>query len=295
MICDDAGPGYALTRKWDTSPINTNLPNNKILVVDNRISGNDYDLLNEIIRMNSHTIIFRVGDGMAEAINNDNIQYLLSIQPTKKIFFYSTYAEDYVQSVLKQKHGPEKVFTIPYAYNRDNEREINFENRKNRILVSGSLASASYPLRWYFHINTYHKFWAYRKVKYLKHPGYADIGQKQHHKIIGDQYLNYLADFRFMLVTPSKFDYELLKFRECAYAGCCLVGELPSSINISKNLLPGLITFDSPIKGQVNLLLTTGQDNLLQSVHCYREWFRTNRDPKKLNRILLTKIGEIKS
>jgi hypothetical protein len=227
---------------------------------------------------------------MAEGINNDNIQYLLSIQPGKKIFFYSTYSEDYVQSLLKQKHGHDKVFTIPYAYNIENERKISFEKRKKMIVVSGSLASASYPLRWYFHMSTYHKIWAYRKVKYLKHPGYSDIGQKQHHQIIGERYLNYLAEFRFMLVTPSKFDYELLKFRECAYAGCCLVGEIPGAINIPKSQLPGIINFEEPIKEQIRRLYTNNNDTIIKSILNYREWFRINRDPEKLNQILLQKI-----
>ena len=291
MICDDAGPGYAASRNWATTHIRTDLPIDKILIVDNRISAKDFTLLNKIIDLNYHTIIFRVGDGMEEAKDNVNIQYLLSLKPDKNLFFYSTYSEDYVQYLLKQKHGNEKVFTIPYAYNKDKERDIDFVNRKKQILVSGSLASDAYPLRWYFHINTYHKLWAYGKVKYLKHPGYPDVGQKLQHSVIGKNYLDYLTQFKFMLVTPNKIDYELLKFRECAYAGCCFVGDLAGSINISKELLPGLISLDRPIKDQVNFLMKLNDNEILKSINDYRKWFHINRDVKILNVSLLERIN----
>jgi len=291
MICDDAGPGYAVSRNWNTAQINSNLPSDKILVVDNRISSSDFTILDEIINLNNHTILFRIGDGMKETIDNENIQYLLSIKPNKNIFFYSTYSEDFIQTILKQKHGFNKVFSLPYPYDAKNEKEINLGTRKHKIIVSGSLAAASYPLRWYFHSNTYHKIWALRKVKYLKHPGYPDIGQMLQHPTIRTDYINYLTQFKFMLVTPSKFDYELLKFRECAYAGCCLVGDLASSINISKELLPGLISLDKPIKDQVNLLMKLNDYDILKSINDYRRWFHINRDVKTINADLLERIS----
>jgi hypothetical protein len=291
MICNDNGPGYAKSMKWEYESIRTSLPQDTILVFDNRLSFKDLPGINEVIRLNSYKLVFKVVDGMEEAMEMENNKLLASINPGSQIYFYSPYQDSYLMEFLRKKHGEDKVFTLPYPYDKGFEVTVDLADRKNQVAITGALNANAYPLRWYFHTSTYHKLWAWNKVRYLKHPGYIDIGFKQKHNIVGKKYLDFLAHHVFMLVTTNKFDYELLKYKECAYAGCVLVGDIPTSLKSLESKLPGLINSDIDVRAFLSDIVKMDKEILSNSIMCYREWFRRNRNPEVLNKAFYSKIG----
>lgn len=290
MICSDAGPLYAKSMNWLCGKIGLDYPSDRILIIDNRIDSNEIKIIRELISRNQHTFVFKLGDGMREACNSDYIRFLFTIEPQKRIYFISPYNNDFLTKTLSTKHGIRYVLTIPYAYNKIMEKELQFPNRRKKILISGSVGEEAYPLRWKLHIETYHKIWALNKVKYLKHPGYADLGFKQQHSYIGDKYLQLLSKYKFMMVSPSVYDYELLKYRECAYAGCCPIGRLSSSISIDRTKIPEEFSLRHNTKQFVEGLFKISEENIFNSAFSFRQWFRDHRNPEKLNDKLIGQI-----
>jgi len=280
MICDDAGPTYAINQGWSPKFVGEKLDRVNIILVDNRLEAGDFDYFNNYLQELSARFFFKIGDGMQEVINDEYIKFLFSLPKQQNIFFFSPYKSSFVIDEIIKKHGKNKFITIPYAYNR--LHEIDQPNkRKNRILVSGNVSNYAYPLRWKFHTNTYNKIWSFGKTKYLKHPGYPDIGNVAKHKFVGNAYINLLSQYEFMLTTTNIWNYELLKYRECGYAGCILVGNLPDHISIDWQL--GLIDLKTDVKGFVNKILKIDNETRLRIVENYREWFRKNRNPEYLN------------
>lgn len=284
MICSDNGPEYSKDRGWATSKLNIQDFGNKILVVDNRIYPQDEPYLRYLLRNTTNKIVFKVVDGMEDAINNYVNQFLLSIPPKENIYFYSPYQSSYVFDLLKKKHGTSRCYFLPYVYNPDYEIPFDLGKKKNKLIVSGSISQYAYPIRWKIHTETHRKWWSFFKVDYLPHSGYPDIGMKQRHTITNEKYIQFLSHYMFMLVSPSVWDYELLKFRECAYAGCYPVGALASTIDLAnKNEFKSFFSLQDNTKKKLDTLYNMPLEQKKYYIQSYREWFQKNRNREILN------------
>lgn len=118
-------------------------------------------------------------------------------------------------------------YFIPYHYIWDRCHNIN-DDRIPQVLVAG-VVDKSYPVREYF-CDTFKEDPIFKR---LSHPGYEE---PKKHTIVNTNFIDYAAQFKYMLVCPSIWDMFLLKFVECAEAGCVPVGKLPSYIGMNLKL-----------------------------------------------------------
>ena len=101
--------------------------------------------------------------------------------------------------------------------------------RKKKIIFSGKVCQELYPLRSELLNNLKYNPFLWNKISVLNHPGYPDVGENLEHNFIGRKYLEYLSQFYFMFLEPSRCNLEFLKYTECAYAHCVPVGKIPNS------------------------------------------------------------------
>lgn len=130
---------------------------------------------------------------------------------------------------------------IPYHYEVNEELTCDFDeylSRDNTPILTGAIDERIYPTR-----SMYNRV---GKVARIHHPGYSG---KCWSGNVGMDYLHKLAKYKFMVVTTCYQDYELLKYIECAEAGCCPIGEFTRSMLVTMpDALRQLQRFDDLIE-----------------------------------------------
>lgn len=290
MICNDAGPNYASVYGWSTQSISSLITSStNICVIDNRIDPCELYLIKDALDKSDNLILLKFVDSDFRCIEQPYVKFILSLKPQYNLFFLSPYLPIELGEELVKKHGASHFINIPYAYAESREINVPLKNRKKRILLSGRLDSDGYPLRYKIHKETYHKLWSLFKVSYLKHSGYPDIGLPLTHNYINENYIKLIAQHYFMLLTPSRINYELLKYSECAYGGSIPIGKKPLSFGD----LPNELFFEvdeNDIRGSINRLFEIPYKDLEFMANGYRQWMRINRNPEYLNRLLLLQL-----
>ncbi|MBI4783114.1 MAG: hypothetical protein HY785_17605 [Oscillatoriophycideae cyanobacterium NC_groundwater_1537_Pr4_S-0.65um_50_18] len=253
VITIDVGSGYARSMGWsydDLTQINSH--QDKINIIDNRITESECCFLEEYIV--SHPDVFfllKVIDPFKEWCQNHwYYRFLFRVKDRRNVYFLSTYLPAELVQELNEATGGEKMVCIPYAFNDTHAVDPRLSNRTHQIIFSGNQDRYVYPYRYQFSQSVRRNVFLWNKVHFLKHPGYPDIHQKLLHSFIGEKYVEYLAQFKFMFISPSRCGLEFLKYSECAYARCVPVGKLP-------------LSFDSPLK---DLFLELDFDNLARSL-----------------------------
>jgi hypothetical protein len=106
------------------------------------------------------------------------------------------------------------------------ESNVDFEQRKNKILMSGRI-SDSYSFR--------KKIYEYYKddetIEFLKHPGYDR--ERRKHIIIRDEYYKYLSNYKTAIATTAEIplNYTVAKYFEIPACGCALVLQNTPDLN----------------------------------------------------------------
>ncbi|SER31625.1 hypothetical protein [Pedobacter rhizosphaerae] len=289
LICRDAGPGYAEAMGWDiyTDKTHTLFSSDHLYVIDNRISLAECEQFTKIISNNSDIqFIVKIVDPYFEHKNHYYYQWLKQIVQNKNVRLLTVYEPKEFTAYLC-KYLAQPIIHVPYAYLKTQELALNhFSKRKNKILISGAVNSTIYPVRnsiWSASRRSISRFF----YDTLKHPGYAEIGNKsRQHNVIGDEYVKYLAKYKFMLLCGSRCKIELLKFQECAYAGCLPFGEAPTSLQEISGIfkLPKVseLTFDT-----TKIIFNWLQSDYEHDINTIRNYLSTNRDPQKLSKALL--------
>lgn len=136
-----------------------------------------------------------------------------------------------------------KPYVVPYHYDLTKEHPIRAEGRSDRIILSGLINKVFYPYRTDIALRynpTKHH------IDHLGHPGYSGRCWNDNGMVLGDDYLDTLAQYKFMLITADDGS-EVLKFIECAEAGCVPIGLFPDSIKkLMKPWMVELLHEDTP-------------------------------------------------
>jgi hypothetical protein len=138
---------------------------------------------------------------------------------------------EWLRTVIERRRA--KVLVLPYPYLPASERQLDagdFAARHDKAILSGAHGRRKYPLRaqlrWRRRL-----FRRYRdNFDVLEHPGYPDIGERLRHSLLHDEYVKFLAGYKYCFICPSRADLEFLKFTECASAGCVPIGKPASSL-----------------------------------------------------------------
>ncbi len=295
LICSDAGPAWAARHGFQCVRLHDGLPGKDqtghAYIVDNRIHQSEQDAIAKLIQRCSAVIILKIVDDCWETISQPYLQFLLTLQPKFNLFFLSPYFPREIANLIARIHGKDRMLHLPYAYMQDDEINAHMASRKRKVAISGALSKGGYPARWEFYINSRRRLFAFNMIAYLSHPGYPDIGLRGKSSTIGTSYIDWLSQYMFMLVTPGRIDYELLKYGECALAGCVPVGILPSSM---PSFLPCISTPDHSLKDVFHILKSISVIEA-ESMACeYRKWFRENRNPTRLKEHLKNQISRVR-
>ncbi len=234
LIAYDAGPVYAMGMGWKYDFLNNiELYQNSIKIIDSRITESECFEIESYLQLNKNSFfLFKIIDPYQESCpNNYYYHFFLRIKNFENVFFLTPYIPQEAIQELNIITMGKKVIFSPYPFNDIYNIEDNLASRTKKIIFSGSSNPSVYPYRVQFLKKVKFNPCLYNKVSILRHPGYPDVGDKLVHEIIGDKYIEYLSQFMFMFISPSRCGLEFLKYSECAYAHCVPVGKSPLSFS----------------------------------------------------------------
>lgn len=231
LVCDDAGPGYALSMNWGHTSLShfAYIANDAVFVIDNRIQEYELPLLETILSQNNNAIFFlKIVDPYFENSEHYYYKFLSKISSLKNVNLLSVYQDTELTTQLKSQFNNRYVY-LPYPYLRN--KEVKAAGKINKIIIAGSINQTIYPYRTSIWRKVTRSFTRFVFFNVLKHPGYIDVnpGATYKHTFIKDRFVQYLSQYKYMLLCPSRCGIEFLKFNECAYAGCIPVGIPPNS------------------------------------------------------------------
>jgi hypothetical protein len=236
MICDDAGPLYA--ERQGFSPLTLSDAHSvadAVHVFDNRLTAGEFATLHRHVELFPQKVVFlKIVDPDLAAITQPYYQELLALSKYPNVEFVGPYHAIGFIDLLRRVAGRENYFWLPYCY--DNKREVTLNSaqpRSRRLFLSGTANPTAYPQRWSLYKAQRRSYWGWRHVAYLPHPGYADIGMPLHHRCVGESFIAAASRHVAMWVDGSSLQLELLKYVECAYAGCAPFGEPPATLPLS--------------------------------------------------------------
>lgn len=293
LICHDAGPGYAKTMKWKWSKISEVecYDNKTVYIIDNRISARECKVVGRnIVNHPKIRFLLKIVDPYYENASHYYYLWIASLLHLDNVYLFSIYEPKELTLILSRKFK-NKIAYIPYPYNSVKEVPLErLASRLNKIIVTGSINPVIYPSRSEIWIKTRRSL-ARTFFPVLKHPGYAEIGKGNFdHQYIGDAFVQYLSRYKAMLICPTRAGVELLKFHECAYAGCLPTGEPPSSFPANIKQLFYTIKSDSIFSSSIKLFLKWNIKDHIRTVEMYREFLRKERNVDNLNNSLLTQL-----
>lgn len=289
LISRDTGPFYAQDMGWETEKINNaEIKNQNIYIIDNRITPQECLKIQATITKNKHTrFFFTLIDPYVEwQKENYYTKTILKMKNSTNVFFLSKYGPKEIVKELDDLTCNKKMAVLPYPFKANLSVPIDLKNRQKKIFISGNMHKKIYPLRYQLLL---HKKWnpfLQSKLVYLKHPGYADIGEKQKHSIVGDNFITYCSHFIFMLCCPSRCDLEFLKYSECAYAGCVPVGRAPSTFD--KDLRDCVLELDTKnLFKSISGIFKISLNELEDRARVFRDLMEKKRNPAALHKKFL--------
>ena len=261
----------------------------KVFIIDVSVGWTD-DLLtisltskiSELIKK-KNKIYIRLVDQFKYQWYSRIYEWVTGLCEVYKIKIIKTYDCDY--------NGLDHLVILPYPYLNEDEFTISddCEEREKNLFLSGADIKDIYPIRCKLY-DLSEDF----LIKTLRHPGYS--GNHWSKGKIGYEYLKELHNHWFMACTTTHPDkYDLLKYVECAEAGCVCVGEVPKMLEGTEAEKWIIKIPDWSLKGigifyeWFNNTLKDLDVELYASE--YRRCIKEMRDKEKIKRLLLDSIN----
>lgn len=261
----------------------------KVFIIDVSVGWTD-DLLtisltskiSELIKK-KNKIYIRLVDQFKYQWYSRIYEWVTGLCEVYKIKIIKTYNCDY--------NGLDHLVILPYPYLDEDEFIISddCEEREKSLFLSGADIKDIYPIRCKLY-DLSEDF----LIKTLRHPGYS--GNHWSKGKIGYEYLKELHNHWFMACTTTHPDkYDLLKYVECAEAGCVCVGEVPKMLEGTEAEKWIIKIPDGSLKGigifyeWFNNTLKDLDVELYASE--YRRCIKEMRDKEKIKRLLLDSIN----
>lgn len=244
MITYDAGAGYAQRMGWEYAGLSQWQQYGDYLnIIDSKISEAECEWLEDLIQQQRHTqFALRTVDPYNYHQNHPYYRLLFRMKNRENVYFITPYQPVEQIKQLQEAAGSRKVISLPYPFVAENSVATDLKERRKQVIFSGAKHPNLYPERHAFIATIRRSPLLWGKVHRLRHPGYPDIGHTQRHAIIGNHYISYLSQFRWMFISPSRCCLEFLKYSECANARCVPVGQAPNSF--SDRLRQSFISMD---------------------------------------------------
>jgi hypothetical protein len=240
LICRDAGPPYAksLGLAWSGVESLHAHSGTETVIIDSTLNDFEVGVVREFIERQQTKVLLKVVDPYWVRGNygRHKSAYSALVEThcrVANVAILSPYEPSEWLKMVVEKFNP-KLLVLPYPYVREAEQPLEpekFSERLDRAVLTGALSGRKYPRRAMVHRLRY-VFPTYRRnFDLLRHPGYPIPGEARRHNLIFDDFVKFIAGYKYFFVDPSRANLEFLKYTECAYAGCVPVGAPAGSLS----------------------------------------------------------------
>ncbi|SRR5579883_190493 len=233
VIYPGVGPRYAQSFGWPTAPIDALLRTPcDVAIIDNRLTAADRAHLDRELSASGRNfpVLFKLSDPQAPDYRDEGTRFIFKQADMPGVHYVSIYDPEGPLRAFIASLRRSKVLRLPFPYDVTREVERGFGERRRRVFLSGAQSRAYYPLRNALHRRRLFDPVLRLVVSELRHPGYADGGERLRHKLIFEAFVAHAAQFTHFFLCGSRYRVEFMKFVECAYAGCVPIGEPPKSL-----------------------------------------------------------------
>jgi hypothetical protein len=176
-------------------------------------------------------IFFRISDPDMPDTVNPNLRFIFDCADRPGIHYATTYDPEGPFLAFTRRLKLSGVARLPFAY--DSAREIGtpLSSRGRRLFLSGANSPGLYPVRYALRRRRRWSPLLRYLVHDLEHPGYPEQGKPPRHDITHDRFVALAARFTHFFLCGTRFNVELMKYVECAYAGSVPVGVPANSLS----------------------------------------------------------------
>lgn len=264
-------------------------------IIDTRLSEEEIVTVADAIRQNPTTrfLVYVVDPYWENAAKTAQLHFAFRCAALPNVGYLSPYQpEEVVEFLADAALSRAAFFVSPYPYNREDEVDFDetWTERRRGTALAGIPNESIYPYRSFMHRKRRGDPRLWGRVGVLRHPGYPDLGMTLSHDKVGPSFVEWLAGYESCYLCPSRCHLEFIKFRECAYAGCCPLGAAPGTMS------PELASLITPLdwrdyRAKRNRWLDMSRTELKERAHAYREAMRKERDPALLRSQLMEKLA----
>jgi hypothetical protein len=283
VIYSGVGPRYAQIFGWPTASLETIAKADcDIGIIDNRLMNTDLDLIDVFLaqRQRRFPIFFKLSDPDMPTYREEVTRYIFRQANVPGVHYISIYdpegpLQDFM-ATLSRSH----VLRLPFPYDAKQEVECEFDDRRRAVFLSGSADPRPlYPLRSRLRRQIWVNPLLRLVVTDLPHPGYPERGEAPRHDLVFERFVRRAAQYSHFFLCPTRYRSELMKFVECAYAGCVPIGEAPNSLK--DHVGRCFISYSGhPMQLFKSVMSTRGEMQARAAE--YRSIVRTLRDPARL-------------
>lgn len=264
-----------------------------VAIVENRLDAADVAHLDRFLARPADRrppLLFKWSDPEMPRARDAGVRFLLGKADHPGVHYLSVYEPAGPLRDLAAGLRRSRVLRAPFPYDVRREVDVPLEDRARRLFLAGKHDARLYPAR---------ARWVRRRrldplarllVARLPHPGYPDLGRPARHDVLGPRFVPYAARHTHFFVDGSRHGVELMKYVECAYAGCVPLGDVPGSLAS----VVGADLVRSP-SGVLALLaaLRRPLDGLRDVAARYRAALRAARDPARLDAALDAALADL--
>jgi hypothetical protein len=283
-IYPGVGPEFGAAYGWKVRTIAEMAASHcDVGIVENRLDTADLEHLERFLSRWPNPpfpVFFKISDPEMPLSRHPGVRYILGKRDSPGIHYVSVYEPAGPIREFCDAMRLSRVVHAPYPYDTRRELDRALGGRSRRIFLSGARHHRLYPLREsMFRRRLFNPITRYT-TRRLPHPGYPRVGVQLRHRIIRESYVEYAARYTHFFLDPSRYGVELMKYTECAYAGCVPIGAM------SFSLAPVVATCFVACQGRARELWRAVRmpvDEIIAMARAYRLSMRVARDPVRLN------------
>lgn len=234
-IYPGVGPAFARPLGWEVRPISgLDAGDFDIGVVDNRLEQADVARLRRYLEHPARgrpPIFFRISDPDMPDAANPNVRFIFDCADLPGVHYATTYDPEGPFLAFTTRLKISGIARLPFAYDSAREIDAPLRGRSRRLFLSGANWRGLYPVRYALRRRRRWSPLLRYLVHDLEHPGYPEQGKPPRHDITHDRFVALAARFTHFFLCGTRFNVELMKYVECAYAGSVPVGVPANSLS----------------------------------------------------------------
>ncbi|RWH71795.1 hypothetical protein [Mesorhizobium sp.] len=234
-IYPGVGPAFARPLGWEARPISgMDGGDFDTGVVDNRLEQADVARLRRYLEYPAkcrRPIFFRISDPDMPDTLNPSVRFIFDCADLPGVHYATTYDPEGPFLAFTRRLKASGVARLPFAYDSSREIDAPLRGRSRRLFLSGANSRELYPVRYALRRRRRWSPLLRHLIHDLEHPGYPEQGKLQRHDITHDRFVALAARFTHFLLCGTRFNVELMKYVECAYAGSVPVGVPANSLS----------------------------------------------------------------